>query len=123
MVKQDKNYYVISGKSSTSKFVVEVKNNPEKHCGKPTPNYPENYDSLYMAPLSECFHTQTGKNLAREKNGATKIFHYLGPQEKNDFSQIYAHIPKLEGTQFHQAEIPDSYLNMDYKMHLETKID
>ena len=40
MVRQDKKYYVISGKDSTSKFVFEVKNNPQKHCGKPTPIYP-----------------------------------------------------------------------------------
>ena len=46
MVKQDRKYYVISGKDSTSKFVFEVKNNPQKHCGKPTPIYPTNYDSL-----------------------------------------------------------------------------
>ena len=46
MVKQDTKYYVISGKDSTSKFVFEVKNNPQNHCGKPTPNYPPNYNSL-----------------------------------------------------------------------------
>ena len=37
MVKQHKKYYVISGSDSTSKFVFEVKNNPQKLCGKPTP--------------------------------------------------------------------------------------
>ena len=48
MVKQGKKYYVISGAESSSKFVFEVKNNPQKHCGKPTSLYPTNYDSLYM---------------------------------------------------------------------------
>ena len=123
MVKQDRKYYVISGKDSTSKFVFEVKNNPQKHCGKPTPIYQTNYDSLYMARLSEGFDMDTGRNLGREKNGATKILQYLGPREKNDFGQLYAHNPKLEGTQFKQEEKPDSYLNMDYEMHLGTKID
>ena len=123
MVKQDKKYYVISGKDSTSKFVFEVKNNPQKHCGKPTPIYPTNYVSLYMARLSEGFDMDTGRNLGREKNGATKILQYLGPREKNDFGQPYAHNPQLEGTQLKQEGNPDSYLNMDYEMHLGTKID
>ena len=123
MVKQDKKYYVISGKDSTSKFVFAVKNNPQKHCGKPTPIYPTNYDLLYMARLSEGFDMETGRNLGREKSGATKILQYLGPREKNDFGKLYAHNPQLEGTQFKQEENPDSYLNMDYEMHLGTKID
>ena len=123
MVKQDTKYYVISGKDSTSKFVFEVKNNPQKHCGKPTPIYPTNYDSLYMARLSEGFDMNTGRNLGREKNGATKILQYLGPQAKNDFGQLYAHNPQLEGTQLQKADDPNSYLNMDYEMHLGTKID
>ena len=123
MVKQDRKYYVISRRDSISKFVFEVKNNPQKHCGKTTPIYPTNYDSLYVARLSEGFDMETGRNLGREKNGATKILQYLGPREKNDLGQLYAHNPQLEGTQFKQEEKPDSYLNMDYEMHLGTKID
>ena len=123
MVKQDRKYYVISGKDSASKFVFEVKNNLQKHCGKPTPIYPTNYDSIYMARLSEGFDMETGRNLGCEKNGATKILQYLGPREKNDFGQLYAHNPQLEGAQLQQAESPDGYLNMDYEMHLGTKID
>ena len=123
LVKQDTKYYVISGKDSTSKFVFEVKNNPQKHCGKPTPIYPTNYDSLYMARLSEGFDMNTGRNLGREKNGVTKILQYLGPEAKVDFGQLYAHNPQLEGTQLQQADNPNCYLNMDYEMHLGTKID
>ena len=104
MVKQDTKYYVISGKDSTSKFVFEVKNNPQKHCGKPTPIYPTNYDSLYMARLSEGFDMNTGRNLGREKNGATKILQYLGPQAKNDFGQLYAHNPQLEASKSRRPE-------------------
>ena len=73
MVKQGKKYYVISRAESGSKFVFEVKNNPQKHCGKPTSIYPTNYDSLYMDRLCERFDMDTGKNLGRDKNGATKI--------------------------------------------------
>ena len=75
-----------------------------------------------MARLSEGFDVETGRNLGREKNGATKILQYLGPREKNDFGQLYAPNPQLEGTQFKQEEKPASYLNMDYEMHLGTKI-
>ena len=123
MVKQDTKYYVISGKDSTSKFVFELKNIPQKHCGKPTPIYPTNYDSLYMARLSESFDMDTGRNFGREKNGATKLLQYLGPNAKNNFGRLYAHNPQLEGTQLQQAEDPNSYLNMDYEMHLGTMID
>ena len=76
-----------------------------------------------MARLSEGFDMDTGRNLSCEKNGATKILQYLGPNAKNDFGQLYAHNHQLEGTQLHQAEDPNSYLNMDYEMHLGTKID
>ena len=122
MVKQDRKYYVISGKDSTSRFVFEVKNNPQKHCGKPKPIYPTNYHSLYMNQFSEGFDMETGRNMGREKNGATKILQYLGPRKKNDFGQLYAHNPQLGGTQFKREEKPDSYLNIGYEIHLRTKI-
>ena len=123
MVKQGKKYYVISGTNSSSKFVFEVKNNPQKHCGKPTFIYPTNYDSLYMDRLSEGFDMDTGRNLGLDQNGATKILKNLGPKEKGDFGQLYAHNPKLEGTQRVQTADPDNYLNIDYEMHLGTKFD
>ena len=123
MVKQDTKYYVISGKDSTSKFVFEVKNNPQKQFGKSTPICPTNYDSLYMARLSEGFDMDNGRNLRREKIGATKILQYLGPRAKNDFGQVYAYNLQLEGTQLQKAGDPNIYLNMDYEMHLGTKTD
>ena len=67
MVKQGKKYYVISGTDSSSKFVFEVKTNPQKHCGKPTSIYPTNYDSLYMDHLSKGFDMDTGRNLGRNQ--------------------------------------------------------
>ena len=123
MVKQGKKYYFISGTDSSSKFVYEVENNPQKHCGKPTSIYPTNYDLLYMDRLSEGFDMDTGKNLGCDQNGATKILQYLGPKEKSDFGQLCAHNPKLEGTQKVQTADPDNSLNIDYEMHLGTKID
>ena len=76
-----------------------------------------------MARLSDGFDTETGRNLDRQKNGATKLLQYLGPREKRDFDQLHAPYTQLEGTQFRQEEKPDSYLNINYEMHLGTKID
>ena len=47
----------------------------------------------------------------------------MGPKAKNEFGQLYAHNPQLEGTQLQRVDDPNSYLNMDYEMHLGTKID
>ena len=44
MVKQGTKNSIISGPDSTSKFVFEVKNNPQKHFEKPTDIYPTIYD-------------------------------------------------------------------------------
>ena len=123
MVKQYNKHYVISGNDSTSRFVFEVKNNPQKHCGKPTPLYPTNYDSLYMARMSEGFDMDSGRNLGREKNGVTKILQYLGPKQKSDFRHFYAHNPTLVGTRYSNTDDPNNYLNMDNEMHLGTKTD
>ena len=51
---------------------------------------------------------ETGRNLGREKKGATKILQYLGHGAKNKFGQLYADNPQLEGAQFRQEEKPDS---------------
>ena len=85
MVNQGKKNYVISGANSSSNFVFEVKNNPQKHCGKPTSIHPANYDSLYMDRLSEGFDMDSGRNLGHNQNGSTKLLKYLGPKEKGDF--------------------------------------
>ena len=123
MVKPEKNHYVSSGADASSKFVFEVKNNPQKPCGKPTSIHLTNYDSLYKDRLCKGFDTDTGRNLGRDQNGATKILQFLGPEEKSDFGQLYAHNPKLEGTQKSQTVDLDNYLNIDYEMHRGTKFD
>ena len=84
--------------------------------------YPTNYDSLYMDRLSEGFDMDTGRNLGGDQNGATKILQNLGPKEKGDFGQLYAHNPKLEETKKVRTADPDNYLNIDYEMHLRTKL-
>ena len=76
-----------------------------------------------MDLFSEGFYIDTGRNLGRDQNTATKILQYLKPKEKGDFDQLYAHNPKLEGTQKSQTADPENYLNIDYEMHLGTNID
>ena len=120
MVKQGKKYYIISGPDSTTKFVFEVKNNPQKHCGKPTDIYPTNYDSLYVAIISGGFDLRSGSNLGKERNGATQLLQYIPPTENNEFAQLYAYDPKHTS---HKTSDEDMYLNMDYQMHLGTKLD
>ena len=70
-VKQGTEYYIISGPDSTTKFVFEVNNHPQKHCGKPTDIYSTDYDSLYVAIISGGFDLRSGKNLGKVRNGAT----------------------------------------------------
>ena len=123
IVKQGKKYYVFSGADSGYKFAFEVKNNPQKHCGKPTSIYPTNYDSLYMGRLSEDFDMNTGRNPGRDQNGANNFLQYLGPKEKGDLGQLYDHNPKFKGTQKVQTADPDNYLIIDYEILLGSKID
>ena len=63
VVKQGTKYYIFSGHDSTTKFGIEVKNNPQKHCGKPTDIHPTNYDSLYVAIIIGGFDLRSGWNL------------------------------------------------------------
>ena len=50
MLKQKKKPLVIIGPDSNSKFAFQDKNNPQEHCGKPTPSYPTN-DGKYKPRL------------------------------------------------------------------------
>ena len=90
MVKQGSKYYIISRPDSTTKFVFEVKNIPQKHCGKPTDICPTNYDSLYVAIISGGFDLRCGRNLGKERKGATQLLQYVPPTENNGFAQLYA---------------------------------
>ena len=120
MVKQVTKYYIISGPNSTTKFVFEVKNDPQKHCGKPTDVYPTNYDSLYVAIISGGFDLRSGRNLGKERSGATQLLQYIPPTENSGFAQLYAFDPKHIT---HKTSNEDMYLNMDYEMQMGTKLD
>ena len=120
LVKQGTKCYFISGPDSTTKFVFEVKSNPQKHCGKPTNIYPTNYDSLFVAIISAGFDLRSGRNLGKERNSATQLLQYVAPTENNGFVQLYAYDPKHT---FHRASDEDMYLNLDYEMHMGTRLD
>ena len=120
MVKQGTKHYIISGPDLTTKFVFEVKNNPQKHCRKPTDLYPTNYDSLYAAIISGGFDLRSGRNLGKERNGANQLLQYIPPTENSSFAQLYAFDPKNTSQ---KTSDEDMYLNMDYEMHMGTKLD
>ena len=82
MMKQGTKHYINTGPNSTTKFVFEVKNNPQKHCGKLTDIYPTKYDSHYVAIMSGDFDLRSGRNLGKERNGATQILWYKASTEK-----------------------------------------
>ena len=94
------------------KFVFEVKNKPQKHCGKPTDIYPTNYDSLYVAIISGGFDLRSRRNLGKERNGATQIFQYIAPTGNKGFAQLFAYDPKHTS---HKTSDENMYLNMDYE--------
>ena len=119
-VKQGTKIYIISGTDLTTKFVFEVKNNPQKHCGKPTDIYPTNYDSVYVANISGGFDLRSGRNLGKERNGATQLLQYIPPTENNGFARLYAYDSKHTS---HKTSDEDMYSNIDYEMHMGTKLD
>ena len=120
IVKQGTKYYIISGPNSTIKFVFEVKTNPQKYCGKPTEIHPTNYDSIYIAIISGGSDLRSGRNLGKERNGASQLLQYIPPTESNEFAQLYAYDPKHTS---HKTSDEDMYLNMDYEMLMGTKLD
>ena len=92
MVKQGTKGFIISGPDS--KFVFQFKTNPQKHCGKPTDFYPFTYDSLHVAIFSGGLDLRSGRNLSKERNGATKFLQYTSPTENTQFFQFFAYDPK-----------------------------
>ena len=120
IVEQGTNYYIISGPDSTNKFLFEVENNPQKHCGKPTDIYPTNCDFLYVAFISGSFDLISGRNLGKERNVDTQLLQYIAITENNGFAQPYAYDPKYTS---HKTSDEDMCLKMDYQMHVGAKLD
>ena len=120
MVQQRTKCHIISQSDSTIKFLFQVKNNPQKHCGKPTDFYPTNYDSLYVAKGSGGFDLRSGRYLDKERNGATQLLQYIAPTESDGFVPLFVYDPKHTS---HKTSDEDMYLNMNYEMHMGTKLD
>ena len=60
------------------------------------------------------------KDLGKERNAATQILQYVAPTESNRFAPIYAYDPKHTS---YKTSDEDMYLNIDYEMHMGTKLD
>ena len=63
---------------------------------------------------------RSGRNLGKERNGATQLLQYIPPTENNGFAQLYAYDPKHTS---HKTSEEDMYLHMEYEMHMGTKLD
>ena len=120
MVKQGTKDHIISEADSTTQFIFEFKIIPQKHYGKPTDSYPINYDSLYVPIISGGFDLRSRRILGKERNGATQLLQYIAPTENNGFAHLYAYDPKHTS---HKTGDEDMYLNIDYEMHMGTKLD
>ena len=63
---------------------------------------------------------RSGRNLGKERNGATQLLQYIPLTENNGFAQLCAYDPKHTSR---KTSDDDMYLNMDYEMHMGTKLD
>ena len=61
MIKNEHRYHMVSMNGSTSKFLFEVKNYPQKFCNKPNDGYPTNYESMYIVIHIGGFDMASGK--------------------------------------------------------------
>ena len=82
--------------------------------------YPTNYGSFYVGIISGGFDLRSGGNLGKEQNGATELLQCIASQENNGFAQLYAYDPRHTS---HLTRDEDLYLNMDYEMHMGTKLN
>ena len=88
-------YHIFSGPDSTTTFVFEVKNNPQKPCVRPIDIYPTNYGSLYVAISWGGFDLRSGRNLGKERNDATQLLYNIAPtgNKPNSMHKIWTTLP------------------------------
>ena len=94
MVKQGTKYFFNSRPDPTTKFVMVVKNNQHRRCGKPMVIFPTTYDSINIAIIGEGLDLRSEKNLGKERFGAIQLLQYFAPTDNNGFAQLYAFDPK-----------------------------
>ena len=63
---------------------------------------------------------RSGRSVGKERNCATQLLQYRPSTENTGFAQLYAYDP--ENTS-HNTSDEDMYVNMDYEMHMGTKLD
>ena len=63
---------------------------------------------------------RSGRNLGKERNGATQLLQYIPPTENNGFAQLYRYDPNHTS---HKTSDEGMYLNIDYEMQMGTKLD
>ena len=63
---------------------------------------------------------RSGRNLGKERNDATQLLQYIALTENNAFAPLYALDAKRTS---HKTSDEDMYLNLDYEMHMGTKLD
>ena len=114
MIKQGKtNYYIVSGRNNTSRYLFAVKTKPEVFCNKPLQVYPTNYDSLYVVIDFGRFHLASGKRMGF--SGGTQHLQYYQPSVASD-GRLFVQKPESPHTDNPNSETPH-HLNLDYELH------
>ena len=73
-----------------------------------------------LAIISGGFDLRSGRDLGKERNDATQLLQYIAHTENHGFAQLYAYNPEHMSHKIFDA---DMFLNMDYEMHIGTKLD
>ena len=119
MIKQGKNYYVVSRRNNTSQYLFELKTKPEVFCNKPVQVYPTNSGSLYVVIDFGGFDLASGKRMGF--SGGTQHLQYYQPSVSSD-GRIIVHETESPHTDNPNPKTPH-YLNLDYELHQGTKLD
>ena len=120
MIKQgENNYYFVSQRNNTSKYLFGIKTKPEVFCNKPVQIYPTNYDSLYVFIDFGGFDLASGKRMGL--SGGTQHLQYYQPSVSSD-GKLFVHRPESLHTDNPNSETPH-YVSLDYKLHQGTKPD
>ena len=115
MIKNEHRYHMVSTNDSSSKFLFEVKNYPQKFCNKPNDVYPTNYESMYIVIHTGGFDMASGRKMGITRGSYT--LQYSTDNSGKPGLYVYNR----------DATVKDKYvntwLNMDYEMLVGTKLD
>ena len=117
MINHGSNYYIVSGNDSTTKFLFEVYNRPQKYCNKPNDVYPTNYESLYVSIQLGGFDVTSGRRLGISMSETSKL-HYYSSEDGSGNGRLHL----FRGPSDSNPNTPH-YLIMDYELHQGTQLD